>query len=97
MLSVKQTPQKAVFSFEVDLNFETSRRLEEKLFSVDISSSNLEVDFSKVHFIDSTGVSLLIKWLYPSKDKYKVTITGASEQVKNVLAICKIDQFIQVQ
>lgn len=82
-----------------DINFETARGLEQQLKNVEIRKdiTFVTIDLKDVRFIDSTGVSLMIKWLFPLTKEYEVSISGASEPVKNILRISKIDQVVTVQ
>ncbi|WP_096200866.1 STAS domain-containing protein [Bacillus sp. FJAT-45350] len=81
-----------------DINFETARELEITIMEQDfeVKAKEIEIDLSDVRFIDSTGVSLLIKWLHPLSKESEIIISNASEPIKNILKICKIDQFVTV-
>jgi anti-sigma B factor antagonist len=95
----KVSIKKVKIQVSVDINFETSRKLELEIQAYEISKDvkELEIDLSCVRFIDSTGVSILIKWLHPLTKTIEVSLVGASAPIKNILHICKIDQFVQVQ
>lgn len=86
-------------SIHTDINFETGRDLEVEVkeFKVESEITTITIDLSDVRFIDSTGISLLIKWLYPLSTNCEVTISGASEPIKNILRISKIDTFVNVK
>jgi anti-anti-sigma factor len=81
-----------------DIHFENSHQLEVDLveFIVPNETVKMVIDFKNVGFIDSTGISYLIKWLHPLSEKIPIEIIGASEPVKKILEICKIDQFVKV-
>lgn len=81
-----------------DINFETVRDLEiqVKNFELPEEIASIKLDLSAVRFIDSTGVSLMIKWLFPLSKQYPVSIDGASEPLRNIFRISKIDQFVTV-
>jgi anti-sigma B factor antagonist len=97
MIRFEENNEMIVVSFQQDLNFETTRLMEEQLQRHQYNTKELQIDFSAVRFIDSSGVSLLIKWLYPLKEKMHISIVGASLPVKNILSICKLDKFVQVK
>jgi anti-anti-sigma factor len=64
----------------VDIFHERVDRLEEEDFSV------LIVDFSKLLFIDSTGIGAVLRAIYLSRDKgFTVQLEGMSENIKDIL------------
>jgi len=85
-------------SFMNDIHFETSRQLEEELsnFSPAKEYNKIVIDFSNVRFVDSSGISLLLKWIYPMSSHAKVELVHVSEPVQNIFKICKLDQFAQI-
>lgn len=85
-------------NFHDDINFETAEEIEAHITKYSFSEDLEEVvvDLSKVRFIDSTGVSILIKWLYPISQQAEVTFQGSTEPIKNILKISKIDQFVAI-
>lgn len=84
-------------SFTDDIHFESSHLLEEELAGLQPEYyKKVIIDFSKVRFIDSSGISLLLKWIYPMTDYAEVEIVHVSEPVRNILKICKLDQFARI-
>ncbi|MFJ7748198.1 STAS domain-containing protein [Peribacillus sp. NPDC097295] len=79
-----------------DVHYENSTYFERLLntFQVPDNINRIQIDLSKVNFIDSTGISFLVKWLYPLSAKLDIELTGATEPVKKILSICKMDQFV---
>ncbi|MFJ7832505.1 STAS domain-containing protein [Peribacillus sp. NPDC097206] len=79
-----------------DIHYENSSYLERLLntFQVPDNIDRLQIDLSKVKFIDSTGISFLVKWLYPLSANLEIEMTGATKPVKKILSICKIEQFV---
>lgn len=79
-----------------DVHYENASYFENLLttFQVPEHIERLQIDLSKVTFIDSTGISFLVKWLYPLSTKLDIELTGATEPVKKILSICKMDQFV---
>lgn len=98
MITFQEANTTLNISINSDINFETTRQMEMVLQDYQISSSinELNLDFKHVRFIDSTGVSLLIKWLHPLTGSKTIRIHNASEHIKNVLRICKLEQFLEV-
>lgn len=85
-------------SFNNDIHFETSRQLEEELskFSAANDFNKVVIDFTNVRFVDSSGISLLLKWIYPMSNHAKVELVHVSEPVQNIFKICKLDQFANI-
>lgn len=85
-------------SFNNDIHFETSRQLEDELskFEKTDDFNKVVIDFSNVRFVDSSGISLLLKWIYPMSNHAKVELVHVSEPVKNIFKICKLDQFANI-
>lgn len=81
-----------------DVHLENSQFLEEALETFDIPNyvKTLQVSFANVKFIDSTGISFLVKWLYPLSEKVEIEILDVTEPVKKILFICKINQFVKI-
>lgn len=95
---VSEDDNRLLITIYKDINFETARDLEYEVknFEIPEKVTFVKLDLSNVRFIDSTGVSLMIKWLFPLSKQYKISINGASEPLKNILRISKIDQIITV-
>ncbi|WLR52927.1 STAS domain-containing protein [Bacillus tianshenii] len=98
MITFQEANSTLNITINTDINFETTREMELILQDYDISSNitELNLDFKGVRFVDSTGVSLLIKWLHPLTNSKIVRIHNASAPIKNVLRICKLEQFVEV-
>lgn len=85
-------------SFNNDIHFETSRLLEEELSKFETKSKykKVVIDFSNVRFVDSSGISLLLKWIHPMSTHARIELVHVSEPVQNIFKICKLDQFAQI-
>lgn len=85
-------------SFNNDIHFETSRLLEEELSKLESlhDYNKVVIDFSNVRFVDSSGISLLLKWIYPMSGHAQVELVHVSEPVQNIFKICKLDQFANI-
>lgn len=81
-----------------DVHFENARELELYLqtFAVEKEIEKLDIDLSNVQFIDSTGIGMLITWLYPLSEKHSIEIKGASVHVKRILSICRMHEFTTI-
>lgn len=97
MINIVTYDDKIVVSFQQDINFETSRIMEETIQSQPWDTPHLQIDLSAVRFIDSSGVRLLISWLYPLKDRVRIEMTGVSAPIKHILSICQLDQIVDIK
>lgn len=86
-------------SFNNDIHFETTRHLEEELANFQGTNEyrKVIVDFSNVRFVDSSGISLLLKWIHTMSGHAEVDLVHVSEPVQNIFKICKLDQFANIQ
>ena len=66
-------------------------------FKVPAHVDMLQINLSHVNFIDSTGISFFVRWLYPLSSMMKIEFKGTKEPVKRILSICKIDQFVRIR
>lgn len=98
MVYFNQKDNKMFIDINTDINFETSEQIEKEItkYTIPDEVEEVVIDLSNVRFIDSTGVSILIKWLHPISLSKKVSLVGSSEPIKNILKICKIDQFVAI-
>ena len=61
-------------------------------------ASSLVVDLSKQQFMNSTGLNFLLKLMNTSKKSGgKLALANASQQVKDLLEITKLQQVFQLQ
>ncbi|OEH92803.1 ATP-binding protein [Bacillus solimangrovi] len=98
MINFQEVNQSLQVKINCDINFETTRELEGVLqqYNIEKNIDEINVDFQKVKFIDSTGVSLLVKWIHPLSLTRKIIIHHASDPIKNVFRICKLEQFVEL-
>ena len=83
---------------EGEVNISTSPELR-KAFEVIIKSNEKKVliDFSKVAYIDSSGLATLIEMLQRlKKSGGKLSFSNMSEKVKNVFEITKLDKLFSI-
>ena len=59
----------------------------------------MEVDLSGVHFIDSSGLDCLLRArsLAESRRGGRFTITGANDNIRNVLAVARLTEPLAVK
>lgn len=98
MVYFSNKENKVYVNIDTDINFETAEQVEKEIANYQLPDGveEIVINLSKVRFIDSTGVSILIKWLHPISKSLKVSFEGSTEPIKNILRICKIDQFVAI-
>jgi len=82
-----------------DVEMMTIKDFKEKLFNiVKNTNKNVEVDLSKVDYIDSSGVGVLISLLKMQKEKNKkLKIEKVSSQVMNVLQLGSLTEIFNLK
>jgi N-acetylglucosaminyldiphosphoundecaprenol N-acetyl-beta-D-mannosaminyltransferase len=94
--------RRLVFHCSGDLTAKTASELSETILlkwsALDWARS-LEVDLSGVHFIDSSGLDCLVRAraLAQSRRGGRFTITGANDNVRNVLALGRLNEPLTVK
>ncbi|UII56206.1 STAS domain-containing protein [Cytobacillus spongiae] len=84
--------------FKTDIHFETSHQLNLELsdFQLPENTKKVEIDFKNVRFVDSSGISLLLKWIHPMYNQVEIDLVHVSDPVHNIFKICKLDQFAKI-
>ena len=56
----------------------------------------LEIDFSRVSFIDSTGLGCLIRTrrLVETRKGAALKLTGVNDNLRNVISLARLDSFL---
>jgi anti-sigma B factor antagonist len=76
--SVSEENGKAMVSFAGDVDIDVTEIMEEQVHPALSPFSLIEIDFSEVDFVDSSGIGLLITLVQTLQDK------GSSVQIKRV-------------
>ena len=62
------------------------------------TGKNIEIDLSQVSYIDSTGVSLLLRlFKHQKKQQKQFTIMKISEKAMSVISLCSLAETVQEQ
>ncbi|RCW71886.1 STAS domain-containing protein [Saliterribacillus persicus] len=78
-----------------DLDIECEEIVHEELIPAMIHEKNVRVDFSNVHFVDSSGMGLLISLVKTLKDKdINITIQNINDDILEVFDLLQIPQII---
>lgn len=88
-----------ILEFEGEIVFEKSNQLKEQAKKMlnDREITRLIVDLSRVSFIDSSGVGMLISLFKNIRERGgRMVLTSSSENVNKVLDLTRLDQIMEV-
>jgi anti-anti-sigma factor len=90
------TEQASIVAVGGDVDLDTASMLEATLLSALASGvRDLIVELSEVTFLDSSGLSALVKvWHAASEQGGTIRLTGASRNARKVLSITGLDQIL---
>ena len=89
--------QGASIFLEGDIDLEKTEELRDQAMQCLDDNHELEFDMSKVEYIDSSGVSVLIEVRQKADEQSKkFTIKSPSEQVSSVLKMAKLYDFFTI-
>ena len=94
----EQTNDKgATIVLDGDIDLEKTEELRDQAMQSLDKNHELEFDMSKVEYIDSSGVSVLIELRQKAEEQSKkFTIKSPSEQVSSVLKMAKLFDFFTI-
>jgi len=97
-IEVKETRDQVIVAVEGDIEMMTIKDFKEKLFDMGHNiQKDIEIDLSKVDYIDSSGVGVLISLLkLQNKKGKKLKITKASPKVLNVLRLSSLSDVFEM-
>lgn len=85
----------ATVLFEGDIDIDATEIIEEEIIPTLPQYQSIEIDFSKVQFVDSTGIGLIIKLVQRLKEKgIRVTITQINPDVFEVFSLLQIPDIL---
>ncbi|TJY42847.1 STAS domain-containing protein [Cohnella pontilimi] len=80
-----------VISFEGDLDIDATELMEEEIAPKLYDCSNIKIDFSKVQFVDSSGIGLLITLIHHLRERgIRVRIFHVSDEVRIVFEMLQL-------
>jgi len=87
--------EKTTVLFNGDMDIEMTEIMEEQLIPDLLKYHLVELDFTAVSFVDSTGIGLLINLVQQLKDQdISVTITNLSHDVYQVFDLLQIPEIL---
>jgi len=91
------TDNKATIMLEGEIDLEKTEELREQAMQCLDSNQELEFGMSKVEYIDSSTVSVMIELHQKAEEESKLfTINNPSEQVSSVLKMAKLFEFFKI-
>jgi anti-anti-sigma factor len=87
--------EKTLVIFRGDMDIDTMELIEEEILPSLKQYAHVEINFSEVPFVDSTGVGLLINLVQSLKEEFvKVKITNLSPQIAEIFNLLQIPDII---
>jgi anti-sigma B factor antagonist len=95
---IKQEEAATVIELVGDLDFHTARRLRETLLELHAEgSNNVVLDMSRLEFIDSSGLSVLVAGLKRLRNSDgNLSLRAVPEQTKRVLEVSGLSRVLSV-
>lgn len=88
---------KAIIKLEGDIDLEKTEELRDQAMQTLHNNETLEFDMSKVDYIDSSGISVMIELHQEAGEQSKsFSINNPSEQVSSVLKMAKLFDFFKI-
>jgi anti-anti-sigma factor len=82
-------------SFEGDMDIDVTELMEEELSPLLMNKQEIQIDFSRVPFVDSSGIGLLITLVTNLRDHgNKVQIMNICAEVKQVFALLQLPEIL---
>ena len=72
-------------------------RVEKKFAEITVNNNRTVVNLSKVHFIDSTGLSVLIKWAKRQREKQgDLVLCELQQPVRIIFELTRLDRLFEI-
>jgi anti-anti-sigma factor len=92
-LTIDQT--NAALSLEGDMDIDATEIIEDEIIPVISQYDCVEISFTKVRFVDSTGIGLLITLVQRSQENgINVTISNVNAEVNEVFSLLQIPDIL---
>ena len=92
-----QNEKKMVVALEGRLDTTTAPRLEEELKNSLAGVTDLIIDLSKLEYISSAGLRVLLSAFKTMRNKGKMKVTNANELVKEVFEVTGFSDFLPIE
>lgn len=88
---------KLIISIEGRLDSTTAPQLDKEIDEIGAASGEVELDFSKLEYISSAGLRILLKAHTMVRENATLKITNANETVKEVLDITGFTDILNIE
>ena len=92
----ENTGSKLIVHIEGEIDLEKSDDLREKISLIIDNNANIELNLTKVTYIDSSGVAVLIESNQKAQEVNKELSLNLSEAVLSVLKMAKLESFFKI-
>ena len=92
----ENTGSKLIVHIDGEVDLENSDALREKISEIIENNPNIELDLTKVTYIDSSGVAVLIESNQKAQEANKELTLNLSEAVLSVLKMAKLESFFKM-
>jgi anti-anti-sigma factor len=92
---IESSEENTIIAFKGDMDIEITEMIEEEIIPTLQNYNQVEINFSEVSFVDSTGIGLLINMVEQLKENnVKITITQLCPQVKEIFELLQIPDIL---
>ncbi|MBP1153985.1 MULTISPECIES: STAS domain-containing protein [unclassified Paenibacillus] len=93
--TIENIDSTTIVVFEGDMDIDVTELIEEELTPALLTSSEIEIDFSKVLFVDSSGIGLLITLVQNIQTQGNtVVIVNLSAEVMQIFALLQLPEIL---
>ncbi|MCP4138577.1 MAG: STAS domain-containing protein [bacterium] len=91
-INATETDEKIVIFINGDIEMRTLRGIKEKLFEITKDSDkDIEIDFSGVDYVDSSGIGILLSLSKTQKKKNKLLqLSNLSDKISRILQLSSL-------
>ncbi|MFC0213598.1 lipid asymmetry maintenance protein MlaB [Paenibacillus chartarius] len=87
--------KKTVVKFSGDLDIDVTEFMEDQLTPQLLQSKMVQIDFSRIRFVDSSGIGLLISLLTSLRDSgIPATVLNISEDVRMIFELLQLPEIL---
>lgn len=96
-VTVKKEGDVSVVTVEGSIDSKTAPELQQKIMDVTADANDIVIDLSKVPFVSSAGLRVLLMVYRQIKSKNgKVILTGVSDEIKDVMSMTGFINFFEL-
>lgn len=93
--SIEQLDAKLIVSLDGDMDIDVTEIMEEEIPSILVVSKEIELNFKRVSFVDSSGMGLLITLIQNFRERGShIVITHLNPDVKQVFVLLQLPEIL---